>query len=703
MPTIDEENIIKSDQRTPNVAELSDALLETIADLGGLTDQMKDNYDIRHNIWNGQSKDGRKHGTSSNPAFPWDGASDLRPFITDEVINNDVDLLTDAVMKANFSAIPVGSNDIRRARLVSSFMRWMVHSQIKEMHRETEILANYFLEKGFGMIGAFWERKVDKSRKKLTLEEISQSSPEFVTFIQDPELDMETAEMLRQWMPDLKQRPAKRMVKELREQGFTDIPITVVTYNRPRIRAYTIDEDIFFPINTHDFQDAPYIFTSEYFTASELRNKVATDGWDEKWVDAVIDKTLGNDFSTAGTLTHSSREYARQVEFGFDKNTNLVRVATAWERATDEDGIPGIWLTVFHPDIEGFGKFELFNYDPVRYPFIPFCRERRTRRLLDTRGVPEICQYFQDEIKVQRDSRVDRTAMATCPPRRHPVGRPPKNWGPGTLLAERREGEYGFVQAPTGGINESVEIEQAIRNSMDEYFGRPNPNNDPIAAQTKKQAMVNRFLGGFSEVIKQLFSLHSQFGPEEEFFRVVGEAPEEEQLDRYVKSNNAEQYDFYLDYNILNQDGELKLNQIKEIGQLILQYDQTGQADMGKYLQKAIASIDPTLGDEVIIPQQAAQMKEIEKTQEDLTKISAGFDVNPPENSNAELRMQIVQNYMQGSEEVPAHDIQERLQNDELFAGRLENYMKKLQFQLQQRENAEIGRRGGKPGNAVPS
>jgi len=124
---------------------------------------------------------------------------------------------------------------------------------------------------------------------------------------------------------------------------------------------------------------------------------------------------------------------------------------------------------------------------------------------------------------------------------------------------------------------------------------------------------------------------------------------------------------------------------------------------MGKYLQKAIASIDPTLGDEVIIPQQAAQMKEIEKTQEDLTKIAAGFDVNPPENSNAELRMQIVQNYMQGSEEVPAHDIQERLQNDELFAGRLENYMKKLQFQLQQRENAEIGRRGGKPGNAVPS
>ena len=703
MPTVDEENFINTDQLEPDVAALSTALLETISDLGGLTDQLKDNYDIRHNIWPGQTKDGRKHGTTAQPAFPWDGASDLKPFITDEVINNDVDLLTHTLLNANFAAVPVGSNDLKRARLVSSFMKWMVKSQIKEFDRESEILANYFLEKGVGVLGVFWERKVDVMRKDLTLEEMAEASPDLINFIGDPELDKETAAMLRQFMPDLTQRKAKKMVKELRETGKTSLPQDVVTFNRPRVRAYTIDEDIFFPINTFDFQDAPYIFTSEYYTPVELRNKVITDGWDEKWVNDVIEKTLGRDFSTAGTVTHSSRQYARQIEFGLDKTSNLVRIATAWERATDEDGVPGIWLTVFQPDIEGFGKFELFNYDPVRYPFVPFTRERRTRRLLDTRGVPEVSQYFEDEIKVQRDSRVDRTAMATCPPRRYPAGRPPKNWGPATLLPERRAGEYGFVDAPSGSINESVEIEASITESLDAYFGRPNPANDPIASQTKKQAMVNRFLSGYAEVLRHLFSLHTQFGPEEEFFRVVGETPSEEEMQSYQKSNNAEKYDFYLDYNLINQDAELKLNQVKEIGQLILQYDQTGSTDMGKYLQMAISSIDPTMGDAITIPQESAQMKEIEKTQEDLTKISAGFDVNPPENSNAELRMNIVQNYMKGSEEIPAHDVQERLQSDEMFAGRLENYMKKLQFQLQQRENAQIGRSGGRPGNAVPS
>ena len=702
MPKIDEENFISTNQREPDVAALSSALRDTLNDLGGWIDQQKENFDTRHNIWTGQTKDGRKQSSATQPAFPWPGASDLKTFIIDEQINDGVDLLTTAVKQANFSAVPTESGDLRRARLVSSFMKWMVNTQIKERDRENEILANYFLEKGLGIIGAFWERCTDVVNKEISLAQIAEVAPELINLLEDPALDDQVIQLIGQMLPEITPKQGKKMLKSLRKTGVAKYPENVVSVNRPRIKAYTIDEDFFMPVNTFDLQTAPFVFTSEYFTPQELRNKILNEGWDESWVEDVIEKTIGSDFSIT-TSIQDRRTLGRDNTFGFDKTTNLVRVATAWERATDEDGVPGIWITVFHPDLEGFAKFELLNYDPVRYPFIPVARERRTRRLLDTRGVPEIGKYHQDEIKVQRDSRVDRTSMATCPPRRYPVGRAPKNWGPGTLLPTRRDNEYGFVDAPTGDINGSIEIEQTIRNSLDEYLGRNNPNNDPISAQTKRQAMVNRYLEGWAEVIRHLFSLHSQFGPEEEFFRVVGEVPEEDQLDRYVKSNNAEKYDFYMDFNVLNQDSEVQLARIEKIGQLILQYDQTGSTDMGKFLQKAISAIDPTLGDSISIPQQAAQMQEIEKTQEDLTKISAGFDVNPPENSNAELRMQIVQSWLEGSSEIPATDIQERLQSDELFAGRIESYMKKLQFQLQQRENAEIGRRGGSPGNAVPS
>jgi len=701
MPAVDEENFISTSQREPDVAALSSALRDTLNDLGGWIDQQKENFDVRHNIWTGQTKDGRKQGSPNSPAFPWEGASDLKPFIVDEFCNNDVDLLTTSLYQANYSAVPVESGDLRRARMVSSFMRWMVQSQVKEIRRETEILANYFVEKGIGIMGVFWERQTNVKSVDIKLSDIAKHSPEFIQFIHDPELDEQTAEMFQMKIPDLSTADAKKVVKGLREDGLGKFPKKVQTVNRPRVKAYTVDEDFFFPVNTYDLQTAPFVFTSEYFTPQELRNKILNDGWDEKWVEEVIEKTIGSDFSVT-TSIQDRRTIGRDNTFGFDKTTNLVRIATAWEWATDDEGVPGVWLTVFHPDLDGFGKFELFNYDPVRFPFVAFARERRTRRLLDTRGVPEIGKPFQDEIKVQRDSRVDRTAMATCPPRRYPVGRAPKNWGPGTLLATRRDNEYGFVEIPKFDQG-SIEIEGVIRDSMDEYFGRNNPNNDPVAAQTKRQAMVNRFLESYAQVLNQMFSLHTQFGPEEEFFRVVGEVPEEEQMDRYIKSNNAEKYDFYLDFNVLNQDSEVMLKRIETIGQMILSYDQTGQTDMGKFLQKAISAIDPTLGDAITIPQQSAQMKEIEKTQEDMTKIFAGFDVDPPENANVELRQQVAQSWLQGSEEVPATDIQERLQSDELFAGRIENYMKKLNFQSQQRQNAEIGRRGGKPGNAVPS
>jgi len=433
MPVIDEENIIRTDQREPDIAALSTALEDTLNDLGGWIDQQKTNFDTRHQIWPGQTKDGRKNGSPNDPAFPWEGASDLKTFIVDEMINNDVDMLTNALYQANYSAIPTETGDLRRARLVSSFMRWMMQTQVKELRREAEILANYFLEKGFGVMGVFWERKQDLISRTITLDQILQQSPDFASFLQDPELDIQTANLLKQGFNDLSQRDAKRMVKELREQGTTTLPQVVTTFNRPRLRAYTVDEDFFLPVNTFDLQAAPFVFTSEYYTPQELRNKVETDNWNKAWVDEVIDKTIGKDFTITSGI-NDRRTLGRDNTFGFDQTTNLVRVATAWEHATNEKGVPGVWTTVFHPELDGWGKFELFNYSPVRYPFVPFARERRTRRLLDTRGVPEIGKYHQDEIKVQRDSRVDRTSLATCPPRRYPAGRAPKNWGPGTSV-----------------------------------------------------------------------------------------------------------------------------------------------------------------------------------------------------------------------------------------------------------------------------
>ncbi len=90
------------------------------------------------------------------------------------------------------------------------------------------------------------------------------------------------------------------------------------------------------------------------------------------------------------------------------------------------------------------------------------------------------------------------------------------------------------------------------------------------------------------------------------------------------------------------------------------------------------------------------------ETSADIAKIYSGQVVTAPQNSNSQLRLQIMQQYLQGTQEIPAEDVQARLQEDEQFAARLTNYASQLEFQQQQNRNALTGALGAPPGN-VPA
>jgi len=105
----------------------------------------------------------------------------------------------------------------------------------------------------------------------------------------------------------------------------------------------------------------------------------------------------------------------------------------------------------------------------------------------------------------------------------------------------------------------------------------------------------------------------------------------------------------------------------------------------------------------LIAPQQEATDKEIKETSADIAKIASGQVVNAPQNSNSQLRLQVLQQYVQGTEEIPAQDVQERLQQDEGFAARINQYVQALEFQQQQQRNALTGQLGVAPGNVPGS
>lgn len=677
-----------------SVEHLVAAYKETVSDLDPWISQQRDNYNIRHCLWNNQTDDGRKHGTDDNPAFPWEGASDLRTFVVDQLITSDIALLCTSLSKAQLAAVPVESSDQARSRLVSSFMRWMMFSQMDEIGHESELLASYYLEKGIGALGVFWETKLVTRQREFAMSDIEKLAPDLAEVLREDAVDEKAAsEYLLTVMPKLTPRKASRMVKQLRSSGVTTVGIPEVDEQRPVIRAFSLDNDLLLPPGTTDVQKAPYLFMRTWYTPDQLRSKVITDQWDRKFVERVIETQSqnGGDFDIA-----QGREWESRYGIEGNQRTENICLVCAYYRTNDEDGIAETHYTIFHPEISDiYAKHDKLDYRPARYPFVVFQRERLSRRMLETRGYPEIARGWQEQIKIERDTRIDRASLSTNPPFLYPIGRQPTAWGPGAKVPYRRRDDYGWAEIPSFDQG-SIEIEQNLVRTANKYFGRETGDEDKADASLVRRFMVQKWLACWKMVFRQVWSLYKQYGPDEQFFRVVGVGNRQEMM---VKGDEHEKFDFYLDFDVPGIDPEYQLKKLESIAKMAMGYDRTGRTDWSALYGEIVAGIDPVVSERILIPQEEASEKEAADEKELLTQIASGMDVDLQPPFNAQIRRQVFQEYLQGSEAIPATDVQQRLQGDEAFAKRIQKHEQQIRMQEMQQDNAQIGRTGAAPGN----
>jgi len=328
----------------------------------------------------------------------------------------------------------------------------------------------------------------------------------------------------------------------------------------------------------------------------------------------------------------------------------LVEIIHGYQRLIDStDGSEGIYETVFHEsfsgdeglDIPGYAKFELLNgYED--YPVVVTRFSEDNKRLYDTATVPGLLRGIQNQVKVERDSRIDSNSLSTLPAVTHPKGRKPEEIGPGRFIPEVRAGEIRFMQGP--GFNPgSVEMENNLQEQADRMVGLD--EQSPLSGIRRHQ----------------MFS----------------------------KGNPDENFDVTISFDVLNSDGdkqEAKLNQLLSL----VQMDRNGRIDMDKLLSVIASSIDPVLADGVMRPLEEAKDQMLKHITDDLSKIYAGIEV-PARPNGSQSALQIIQQYTQQP------DIQQRLQQDEAFAARLQKYAGQYQFAVQQAQNAQIGRIGTPP------
>jgi len=662
-------------------------------DLGSWKDQADINYNTRYCIWAPQYDDGRKHDSPSgreSTATPWDGASDLRTFIIDELIISEVALLVNALFRANIVAMPVESGDIARSRLVGNYMKWRVFSQMEEFPREADLIANYFCEKGIGAVGVFWDQEVASTKRNMSAEELSQLAPQLIDKIINPDLFEDAVEEVRIMFPSLSRPSAKRFIEDMRENGNADYVSAEILKNGPVMRAFSLDLDLLIPIDVTDIQKAPYIFRIEYCTAETLKQKMLSEDLDESWVTKVIEsgKTTYQDLRSKWDAQHISKPAS-----------DLYKIIYAYWKEVDKDGIVTVNCSVLNESVpDSAGKQEMLDYRPARYPFVIFPRERLSRRIFESRGMPEVAQGWQEQIKIERDTRIDRATMTTCPPIQVPGNRPVANFGPARQVptSPGGMGEIRFMNIPPGD-GSSLEVEANVMRTMRRYFGRATGQEDIQECQQIQSANVRRWLQCWVQVFRHVWQLCIQFGPDQEFFRVLGDASANPVM--FVKGDSNEKYDFYLDFDVINNDYDKFIKNMETIGEVIAKYDVHNTTDKDMLLKEFIMAINPTLGQKVIQPVETASKKEEDDEKDLLTKIWSGMDVDVNPMVNAQLRLSVIQNYLQGSQAIPATDVQQRMQSDKSFQSRMQKHIQQLQFVIQQRQNAEIGKLGTKPGN----
>ena len=330
--------------------------------------------------------------------------------------------------------------------------------------------------------------------------------------------------------------------------------------------------------------------------------------------------------------------------------------------------------------VPGYAKFELLNgYED--YPVVVTKLSEDSKRLYDTTTIPDLLRGIQNQVKIERDSRIDRNSISTLPPIMHPIGQAPSDWGPGRLIPYRRKGDIDFGPSPAYNSG-SVEMEKTQEEQADRLVGLDEESN---ISQIRQQFLVDKFLTHASEVIRMCYRAFQRFGPDSIFFRVTG-VPDPQ---IFNKGNPDENFDVTVSYDVLNTDPEKQENKLNSMVSL-LQLDRNGRINVDNLVTLIAGSVDPVLADSVLQPVEEAQQQILKDVTDDIAKIYAGIEM-PARPNGAEIAMQVLQNYVQQP------DIAVRLQSDPAFAQRLQKYMGQYQFAMQQVQNAQIGRIGTAP------
>ena len=671
---------------------------------GGNTANIAENDDIRLARWAGQTSDGKKHSESrmdGDPAFPFEGASDVRCRLVDKTINELTSILMTTFDRCKIKVRGTEYTDEEEGATANVLMAWLLESRIRtEVRKEAELLSNYTLQYGWSGLHIGWEQEMGTRFQTIRLDELAMvvqqataqnpntAIKDLIIAIQDPAQEDFACSLIQMYISTLKPKDIKKAVRDLRESGKAQIPETYLSKNQPSISSLKPFDEISFPPETIDIQKARVIFRRVFMSEVELRTTAQIEDWSKEFVEEAV-KTAGknSNYNDPNLIPIAS-----MINYQVHRNDHLIEVVYAYSRSIDKDNIQGIYQTVFVPQgtSDLYASHELLGYAHNKYPFVIYRREKIRRAIYETRGIPEVAQTDQEEIKAQHDSIRDRTAFTTMPPIlvKKRLGGINKV-APGVHLPVTSPDDYKFMPAPTGDAVTAFNLMERIEQNNAAYFGLYHPNILPAKTQTMQQFFVNGWLDVWSEAWSMVFSLMLQYMDPAEIEQICGQGATIKQN----MSNVSNMFDFRIKYDVRELDTEFVIEKLKAITQFVLPIDSAGVIDKSKLVKAAIEAIDPDKAKELILEQTSASQMIYKDIQSDIGLMMLGNEANYVENDPAaQTKLQYMQDIVSKNPKA-----QQQMQQDQHFRALMENYIKNLQMSVTQEQNKQIGRTGVTP------
>lgn len=717
-------------RQMPDPKVLLADLRDSVVNANWFQQQMRENEELRVCWWPGQSKDGRKHGTTNAPARPFENAADHRVHLIQELMNERTAVRMRAVKAAKITIRGRDVNDQKKAALLKQVVDYHLKTEMQgETDDETRYLSNWCQNYGHAVLYTGWTTERQLEERTITVVMLQQAHAavkiaEYAAQLADSgvpltaEMEQQTAEQAQQAVLDMlesdggraglvalmlmidedlvKMGPrgkseALRALNKLRTAQEAAYFAPFVKRSCPKWEALQPMVDVFYPSETRKLREARWIARVRWLTMAQLLDYADQEKLNADWV-REVQKHPGKCMDLTGLSewvlsAGGTRLTARMSMDTTEANRRHYQVVEVYWRAHTPYGVPVLYRTLAHGYVQGsFGKHEVCKHYHGEYPFHDLREEYFDKLILSSRGVPELIGTAQHAIKAQWDSRTNTASITTLPPMTGPAGSTPPAMGPGVYVEQPRGGEVEWMTPPQPD-GRSIEVENTIDRRVNRLYGRIS-NDVPEALQVLHQgALAEGTLEVMRRALMMTVQLIQQYTPDLEGRRITG-------TDEYVTATRDEiqgMFDIEVEWDARDLSLDWVEKKLKFYTNLLLPLDNRGVIDRAEIIRVAAESVDPLAAQRFVRTGMEADRIETEEENAALSTIFSGGLPPFVPGVNHELRAQIMQDDLKQS---PVR--QRILQSSPEIAAVWEDRLQKHLFQTEQQgANKQAGIEGG--------